>query len=111
MNIFDRIKTFIPFRTMKNEISYDEAVGIINEHPNEAVLIDVRSIQEYNEGHLDGAICVPVYDITKISKIVKDRDNIIILYCLNGIRSRKAAKVLKDLCYPNVYSICKGLNI
>ncbi len=96
---------------MKKEISYNEAINIINQHPNEVILVDVRSIQEYNEGHLEGAICIPAYDIAKISKNVKDRDSIIILYCQCGIRSRKAAKILKDLCYSNVYSICEGLNL
>ena len=111
MSILDKIILLMPFRCMKNEISYDEAINLINEHPNEVILVDVRSKQEYNEGHLTGAICIPLYDINKITNIIKDRDSIIILYCKSGIRSRKAAKILKDLCYMNVYSICKGIDI
>ena len=110
MNIFDKIKLLNPFRCTGRDISYEEAINIINEHPNDAILIDVRSMQEYDEGHLNGAICIPLYDINKITNLVKNRDTIIILYCQYGIRSKKAAKVLKNLCYTNVYSICKGLD-
>ena len=110
MKFLDKIKFLMPFRCTGRDISYGEAMSIIKEHPNEAILVDVRSIQEYDEGHLDGAICIPLYDINKITQIIKNRDNIIILYCQYGIRSKKAAKILKDLCYTNVYTICKGLD-
>ena len=111
MSILDKIRLLMPFRCMEKEISYKEAINIINEHPGEVILVDVRSKQEYNEGHLNGAICIPLYDINTIRNVVKNRDSIIILYCKSGIRSRKAAKILKDLCYTNVYTICKGVDI
>lgn len=108
MYLLEKIKEIISFRCSSKEISYEEAIKIINEHP-ETVLIDVRSTQEYEEGHLNGAISIPVYDINKISQRVKNRDNIIILYCQTGVRSKRAAKILSDLCYTNVYTIRKGL--
>ena len=97
------------FRTSKKEITYEEAIEIIKKYP-ETKLVDVRSIQEYNENHLKGAISIPIYDIKEITKIIKNRDNIIILYCQTGARSRKAEKVLSDLCYTNIYTIKRGLN-
>ena len=109
MNLLEKIKGIIQVRCLSTEISYEEAIKIITEHP-ETVLIDVRSKQEFNEGHLNGAICIPVYDINKINQIVKNRDNIIILYCQTGTRSKKAARILANLCYTNVYTIRKGLD-
>ncbi len=111
MNIINKVKRIILFRTSSKEIEQKEALDILKKHPN-AILIDVRSSQEFNEGHLAGTINLPVYDIAKnIGKIVTNRDNIIILYCSVGIRSKKAAKILDDLCYTNVYTIKDGAKI
>lgn len=73
------------------------------------VLIDVRSEQEFNEGHLERAISIPNYEIFKIKDIIKDKDKIIILYCKSGIRSEKSKKELKKMGYKNVYNLKNGL--
>lgn len=109
MKIIDRIRKIIHFRSLSKEISYEEAIKIIREH-NESILIDVRSCQEFTEGHLPGAISIPVYDLARnIGNVAKKRDNIIILYCQTGGRSKKAAKILADLCYTSVFTIKGGL--
>ena len=75
------------------------------------ILIDVRSIQEYNEGHLPGAIQLADYEIqTKYQAILPNKDVKIIVYCQNGGRSKKAYKKLKKLGYQNVYNLCGGLD-
>lgn len=71
-----------------------------------AVLIDVRSPQEFNEGHLDGAICIPEYRIKKEMFINKEEKYI--LYCSSGTRSKKAQKTIKKLGYKNVYNLYNG---
>lgn len=110
MKILSRIRRIICFRTSGNEISYSEAMKIRKECEN-SVLLDVRSRQEYDEGHLPGAICIPVYELaSNVTKIITDRDYVIICYCQCGSRSRKASKILDDLCYSNVYIIKGGLN-
>lgn len=109
MNFLNKIRKIISFRTLNNEISYEEAIDIICKDPS-VTLIDVRSEQEFREGHLPGAVSIPVYDLARnISKTVMCRDNVIILYCQKGARSKKAAKILADLCYTNVYTIKGGL--
>lgn len=76
-----------------------------------AILVDVRSIQEYNEGHLLGAIHLADYEITiKHSNILPNKNAQIIVYCQNGGRSKKACKKLKKLGYQNVYNLCGGLD-
>lgn len=71
-----------------------------------AILLDVRSPQEFAEGHLTGAVLIPSYEIKKKAKqILKDKTKTIIVYCSSGYRSRKAQKILKELGYEKVYNI------
>lgn len=109
MNFLNKIRRIISFRTSGKEVSYEEAIDIMCKTPR-VTLIDVRSEQEYKEGHLPGAISIPVYDLaSNIGKTVMCRDDVIILYCQMGARSKRAAKILADLCYTNVYVIKGGL--
>ena len=73
-----------------------------------AILIDVRSKQEFNEGHFNGAINIPLNDINIITDKVKDKNKYIILYCSSGIRSKKAQKILISDGYMNVYNLVDG---
>lgn len=77
-----------------------------------AIIIDVRSPQEYREGHIDGAISIPDYQIKKsIQKFVNKKDNIIVLYCSTGHRSQAVQRVLKNMGYINVYNVYEGIDI
>jgi len=84
-------------------ITENEAMELIN---NNAVIIDVRTGAEYASGYIDGAINVPVENISTISY---DKDTVIIVYCASGMRSANAAKTLIDLGYTNVYNLDGGL--
>lgn len=71
--------------------------------PENSVLIDVRSPAEYQAGHIDGAICLPVNIISeKIGDIVKDKSATIIVYCQSGARSGAAMNQLKRIGYQSV---------
>ncbi len=75
-----------------------------------AKLVDVRSPQEYQEGHLNGAISIPEYELTKkAQEFLKNKDEMIILYCSTGSRSKKALKILKKIGYQNVFNLYHGL--
>ena len=75
------------------EISVDE----------NTTLIDVRTVAEYNAGHLDTAINIPHTEIKeKIAGIVTDKERTIIVYCRSGRRSGIALSVLKKMGYKNV---------
>lgn len=71
-----------------------------------AIIIDVRSSEEYNEGHIANAINIPV---DTINTITYDKDDVIIVYCASGVRSANAAKALVDQGYTNVYNLDGGL--
>ena len=74
-----------------------------------AIMIDVRSPQEYREGHIDGAILIPEYKIKKeIENAIVDKNKNIVVYCSSGGRSKRAQKILNTLGYKNVYNIYEG---
>ena len=99
----------ILYRSIESrEISYEKLKKMMQKE--EAILIDVRSNQEYQEGHLNGAINIPVYDIEKmITKIVKNENDTIILYCSSGQRSKSAKEMLEKLGYNNVFTLKNGI--
>lgn len=108
--MIEKIKKAIKSRLYREieekDIGLEEAKQLQNEG---AMLIDVRSPQEFREGHLDGAISIPEYDIKKeIEKIVLDKNKNIVVYCSSGGRSKKAQKTLNKLGYQNVYNVYNG---
>lgn len=97
-------------RSIDNQLNYKEVLNMIKKWQN-VKLIDVRSIQEYNEGHIDGAICIPLYELqSRIVEKVNNKDTVIILYCASGVRSLKGKDVLDKLGYKNVYNLKGGMN-
>ena len=78
---------------------------------NNVTILDVRSIQEFKEGHLIGAICIPLFELEKnVENIITDKSKKIIVYCQSGIRSKKAIKKLKKLGYTELYNLENGLD-
>jgi sulfur-carrier protein adenylyltransferase/sulfurtransferase len=70
------------------------------------VLIDVRDRDEWDEGHIPGAIHVPRGNLeSRIEGAAPDKDRPVILYCASGSRSAFAAKTLEELGYENVASL------
>ncbi|HHW21551.1 MAG TPA: rhodanese-like domain-containing protein [Clostridiaceae bacterium] len=71
-----------------------------------AVLIDVRTEEEYRLIRIPGSILIPDYEIKdKIEKIVPDKNTPIILYCRTGNRSARAAKTLAEMGYTMVFDL------
>lgn len=96
-------------RSMDNQLDYNEVLDMIRKSQN-VKLIDVRSIQEYEEGHLDGAVCIPLYELqSDIVNKIKDKDTVIILYCASGVRSLKGKEILESLGYTNIYNLKGGI--
>ena len=102
-------RMFYRSATTNKDISYKDLKSLMKN--KYIVLIDVRSGQEYEEGHLDGAINIPVYNIEKeISKYVRSTEDTIILYCSSGSRSRQAKEILENLGYSEVYNLKEGID-
>lgn len=84
-------------------ITTNEALDLIE---NGAIVIDVRSDEEYKSGHIKGAINIPV---DEIENITYDKDDTIILYCATGVRSANAVNILADMGYTSLYNLDGGL--
>lgn len=94
---------------MENDINYEIAKKLLRE--KNGVLIDVRSKQEYEEGHLPTAIHISLYDLQKqIEKNVKDKSQLLVVCCATGNRSMQAKQILEEMGYEEVYNLKGGLN-
>lgn len=85
------------------KISADEAQKIMDE--NDAVIIlDVRTEDEYAEGHIEGAILIPDTEIaSEAETTLTDKSATILVYCRSGRRSALASEELVELGYTNIY--------
>ena len=74
------------------------------------VIVDVRRQDEYDAGHIPGAILIPNESIgTNRPAELPDLDQIILIYCRSGNRSKQAAQKLADMGYKNIYEF-GGIN-
>ena len=94
-------------RNIENEviikhISMNDIVQIMEENEN-YIILDVRTQAEYNQGHIPNAICIPneTIDENVVNKL-PDKNQMILVYCRSGNRSRQAAEKLKKLGYTNL---------
>ena len=95
-------------REEENDIDYNI---LIEFQKKGAVVLDVRSKQEYEEGYIEGSINIPYYELKKrAEREIKDKKQIIIIYCQTGGRSKKAYKILQQLGYKNIYNLRGGLD-
>ncbi|MDO5557426.1 MAG: rhodanese-like domain-containing protein [Clostridia bacterium] len=121
MNILDRIfteekreKSYRFFRLIRGlsinkNIKYRQLQSFLNEHPY-VVIIDVRSNQEYREGHVSKSINIPLYELERnINKVIPNLQTEILVYCKSGARSKKAVEKLKKKGYTNIYNIEDGI--
>ena len=67
-----------------------------------ALLIDVRTPEEYREKHIEGAVNIPVYEIDNIKNEIIDSNKVILVYCKTGKRS----KIVKQILTQNGYKKC-----
>ena len=109
--MIDKIKNMIKSRWYReieeNDIGLEELKQLQKEG---AIIVDVRSPQEFREGHIDGAISIPEYEMKKeAEKRLIDKNKNIVVYCSSGGRSKKAQKLLKKLGYDHVYNLYNGL--
>ena len=106
--LFYRLRKKI-VRSYGNDIDYKTMQSMIRKN-SEIIVIDVRTKDEYNDKHIQGAVNIPLQDIAeKIGNITKSKSDIIVLYCEYGGRSRKALNKLEKLGYVNVYNLDGGI--
>lgn len=90
------------------QITYEELLDKVKAG---VILLDVRTKQEFMEGHLNGAIVIPYYDISKgIKSLVPNKEQEIIVYCKSGSRGIRAVQILNELGYMNVWNLRGGID-
>ncbi|MBC3898783.1 rhodanese-like domain-containing protein [Acetobacterium malicum] len=86
-----------------NKITAAEAKVMID-GGEDLVILDVRTQEEYDQGHIENAVLIPDTEISaKAPTVLADQNQTILVYCRTGRRSAEAAKKLVDLGYTHIY--------
>ena len=89
-------------KAMYEQITAEEAKKIMDSG-EEHIILDTREQDEFDEGHIPGAILIPYTEIeNKAEAMLPDKDKLILVYCRSGRRSKIAAESLSKLGYTNV---------
>lgn len=84
------------------QITAKEAKNIMN-NETDFVILDIRTEEEFSEGHIVGAILIPDYEIAeKADDILTNKEQLILVYCRSGRRSKLAAETLVAMGYTNI---------
>ena len=84
------------------QITQEEAKEIMDTR-SDFWLVDARTKEEFSEGHIEGAILIPEYEIAERAETeLPDKDKLILVYCRSGRRSKIASEELVKLGYTNV---------
>lgn len=70
-----------------------------------SILIDVRSYEEYIEGHIKGCVLIPLDEVYTTNELPIKKDTNIIVYCKKGIRSRNFCYILSNMGFSNLYDL------
>ena len=87
-------------------LSMADGVKLMNEEP-ESLLVDVRTVEEYESGHIPGAVLLPIAEIREgnVAEMLPDPEQCILLYCRTGRRAEDSAALLAGMGYTRLYSI------
>ena len=84
------------------QISLEEAKQLMKDEEG-YIILDVRTKEEFAEGHIPGAICVPNETISdEMPEELPEKDQLILVYCRSGNRSKQAASKLAAMGYTNI---------
>ncbi len=93
--------------TTSNTLGYEQLTQAeakkIMDSGVEHIIIDARTEEEFAQGHIEGAIMIPEYEIANRAEAeISDKDALILVYCRSGRRSKIASEELVKLGYTNV---------
>ncbi|MBW9150722.1 rhodanese-like domain-containing protein [Clostridium estertheticum] len=97
------------FNSGVKNVSAEEAYKLINED-KEFIIIDVRTKEEYDNGHILGAKLVPVQILPmKLDELGVYKDKPVLVYCASGGRSPRAVEILANNDFKNIYHLSRGI--
>lgn len=90
-----------------NKITYEqitaEQAKKLMDTETDYIILDTRTEEEFEEAHIENAILIPHYEITdRAEKELSDKEQLILVYCRSGNRSKQASQALAELGYTNV---------
>lgn len=89
-------------------VTPSEAAKMFSEQ--KAIIVDVREYSEWKEGHIAGAIHIPLAQVeSRLSELAKFKDSNVVVQCRSGKRSEKAAGLLQSAGFDKVYSLAGGI--
>ena len=91
------------------QISHEEAKEMMD--TQDVIILDVREQDEYDSGHIPGAVLLPVGTIDEetAAEVIPEKDSTVLVYCRSGNRSKTASSALAGLGYTNIYEF-GGIN-
>lgn len=91
------------------QISQEEAKEMMD--TEEVIILDVREQDEYDSGHIPGAVLLPVGTISEdtATEVIPEKDSTVLVYCRSGNRSKTASSALAELGYTNIFEF-GGIN-
>ena len=91
------------------QISQEEAKEMMD--TQDVIILDVREQDEYDSGHIPGAVLLPVGTIDEetAAEVIPETDSTVLVYCRSGNRSKTASSTLAELGYSNIYEF-GGIN-
>lgn len=98
---------FVAENILKKKVNILQWRDIVNLNPADSILIDSRTKEEYEFGHIEGALNIPVDELRgRLSEIPKDKK--IVVYCAVGLRGYLSARILMQHGYEEVYNLSGG---
>lgn len=106
--IFTFLATLLVGCSNLNDVSPEEAAELFKAH--KAIIVDVREPEEWNEQHIQGAIFMPLGDVkNRLHELAAYKTSTVIMQCRSGKRSAKAAQILMDAGFKDIYNMQGGI--
>ncbi len=84
------------------QISQDTAKEMMDNQ--DVIILDVREQYEYDAGHIENSVLLPLSEIaTRAEEVLPNKEAIILVYCRSGNRSKQGSMILAELGYTNIY--------
>ena len=94
--------TSTPQQEVYLNISPEEA-KVLMDTQEDYVILDVRTQEEFDTGHIPGAVLIPNTEIAdRVEQELPDKDQLLLVYCRSGNRSKQASQILVELGYTNI---------
>lgn len=90
-----------------SDVTVEQAKQLIEERPK-LVILDVRTVSEYEDGHIEGAILIPVQEIEDRLDELSKKDEILV-YCRTGNRSSTAIDIMQADGFTKIYHMNRGI--